>query len=139
MIQHVKGETLITILYTNDMFSHMVTVLENYFFFFQAEDGIRDGHVTGVQTCAHPICRPSQDRRAGGLVLILILAALTGMGIGWARGGRLGALGSLSFRNSWLLGTAIGLALIARQIGRASCRERGEISVGGGGVHKKAE
>src|SRR5207253_6914834 len=26
-------------------------------FFFQAEDGIRDGHVTGVQTCALPICR----------------------------------------------------------------------------------
>src|SRR5207253_8348719 len=23
---------------------------------FQAEDGIRDGHVTGVQTCALPIC-----------------------------------------------------------------------------------
>src|SRR5690625_6447813 len=23
-----------------------------FFFFFQAEDGIRDGHVTGVQTCA---------------------------------------------------------------------------------------
>src|SRR5215510_6120986 len=30
--------------------------LKNYFFFFQAEDGIRDGHVTGVQTCALPIC-----------------------------------------------------------------------------------
>src|SRR5690348_18392127 len=28
------------------------------FFFFQAEDGIRDGRVTGVQTCALPICRP---------------------------------------------------------------------------------
>src|SRR5439155_18669484 len=27
------------------------------YFFFQAEDGIRDGHVTGVQTCALPICR----------------------------------------------------------------------------------
>src|SRR5271166_6822708 len=27
------------------------------FFFFQAEDGIRDGHVTGVQTCALPISR----------------------------------------------------------------------------------
>src|SRR5437870_13836794 len=27
-----------------------------FFFFFQAEDGIRDGHVTGVQTCALPIC-----------------------------------------------------------------------------------
>src|SRR5207253_5111213 len=27
-------------------------------FFFQAEDGIRDGHVTGVQTCALPIFAP---------------------------------------------------------------------------------
>src|SRR5690606_40735894 len=26
------------------------------FFFFQAEDGIRAFHVTGVQTCALPIC-----------------------------------------------------------------------------------
>src|SRR5438309_10602540 len=26
-----------------------------FFFFFQAEDGIRDGTVTGVQTCALPI------------------------------------------------------------------------------------
>src|SRR5690606_40939715 len=28
---------------------------ENIFIFFQAEDGIRDFHVTGVQTCALPI------------------------------------------------------------------------------------
>src|SRR5690606_559915 len=27
------------------------------YFFFQAEDGIRDFHVTGVQTCALPICQ----------------------------------------------------------------------------------
>src|SRR5690348_18078816 len=27
----------------------------SFFFFFQAEDGIRDGRVTGVQTCALPI------------------------------------------------------------------------------------
>src|SRR5206468_4763250 len=27
-----------------------------FFFFFQAEDGIRDLIVTGVQTCALPIC-----------------------------------------------------------------------------------
>src|SRR5699024_4065915 len=27
-----------------------------YIFFFQAEDGIRDRNVTGVQTCALPIC-----------------------------------------------------------------------------------
>src|SRR5258706_6700727 len=29
-----------------------------FFFFFQAEDGIRDWSVTGVQTCALPICGP---------------------------------------------------------------------------------
>src|SRR6266487_2209805 len=28
----------------------------SFVFFFQAEDGIRDGRVTGVQTCALPIC-----------------------------------------------------------------------------------
>src|SRR5690625_5619022 len=31
------------------------------FLFFQAEDGIRDGHVTGVQTCALPISRKEGD------------------------------------------------------------------------------
>src|SRR5690606_40788243 len=29
------------------------------YFFFLAEDGIRDFHVTGVQTCALPISRPT--------------------------------------------------------------------------------
>src|SRR6266478_8768621 len=33
-----------------------------FFFFFQAEDGIRDLTVTGVQTCALPISR-SCDKR----------------------------------------------------------------------------
>src|SRR5256885_965208 len=32
------------------------------YFFFQAEDGIRDYKVTGVQTCALPICTDGQDR-----------------------------------------------------------------------------
>src|SRR5436309_11820508 len=32
-------------------------VFAGIFFFFQAEDGIRDFHVTGVQTCALPISR----------------------------------------------------------------------------------
>src|SRR5690625_7833450 len=38
---------------------------ENWHFFFQAEAGIRDGHVTGVQTCALPICNRlyQNDRR----------------------------------------------------------------------------
>src|SRR6266511_5214285 len=35
------------------------------FFFFQAEDGIRDFHVTGVQTCALPISG-WQSGSAGG-------------------------------------------------------------------------
>src|SRR5256885_5095727 len=32
-------------------------VIPCFFFFFQAEDGIRDYKVTGVQTCALPILR----------------------------------------------------------------------------------
>src|SRR5207249_6099506 len=35
-----------------------------YFFFFQAEDGIRDRNVTGVQTCALPIYPPRSDERS---------------------------------------------------------------------------
>src|SRR5690606_40980452 len=36
------------------------------FFFFQAEDGIRDFHVTGVQTCALPIWPPPAGPPASG-------------------------------------------------------------------------
>src|SRR5256885_8788621 len=40
-------------------FFNMITILSFvcvvFFFFFQAEDGIRDYKVTGVQTCALPI------------------------------------------------------------------------------------
>src|SRR5689334_24362745 len=40
-------------------------------FFFQAEDGIRDGTVTGVQTCALPIFEdPEKKRRTIGLTFI---------------------------------------------------------------------
>src|SRR6266850_7606311 len=35
-----------------------------FFFFFQAEDGIRDYKVTGVQTCALPISRRRGSLRA---------------------------------------------------------------------------
>src|SRR6266511_4649161 len=55
------------------------------FFFFQAEDGIRDFHVTGVQTCALPISPhatvtfPEGEvelllRRRGRAVLLTVLA-----------------------------------------------------------------
>src|SRR5437763_11514337 len=40
-----------------------------FFFFFQAEDGIRDTSVTGVQTCALPICvRVGSARDLHGVV-----------------------------------------------------------------------
>src|SRR5260370_25351109 len=43
------------------------------FFFFQAEDGIRDSSVTGVQTCALPILIPADDRNDRGRVLVAVL------------------------------------------------------------------
>src|SRR5574339_1183160 len=38
------------------LFVHLYVPISIFFFFFQAEDGIRDRLVTGVQTCALPIC-----------------------------------------------------------------------------------
>src|SRR3989454_4914108 len=57
-------------------------------FFFQAEDGIRDYKVTGVQTCALPICRIAFDDEelaavAGGVGAIAQFAGKI-----QARGGR---------------------------------------------------
>src|SRR2546430_5190461 len=40
----------------------------NVFFFFQAEDGIRDLTVTGVQTCALPIWRGAEPHHPGAPV-----------------------------------------------------------------------
>src|SRR5437870_12559566 len=56
-----------------------------FVFFFQAEDGIRGGHVTGVQTCALPIsseARPS-PMRAGTTstaAAVLVVPARIGLG-----------------------------------------------------------
>src|SRR6266496_4524975 len=47
-------------------------VLFLFFFFFQAEDGIRVLYVTGVQTCALPILR----RRSGGRLVMSVPARL---------------------------------------------------------------
>src|SRR3989442_7921276 len=45
------------------IFSKMDCPVQPCFFFFQAEDGIRDADVTGVQTCALPISvRYGRDR-----------------------------------------------------------------------------
>src|SRR5438093_13743864 len=82
-----------------------------FFFFFQAEDGIRDWSVTGVQTCALPIS-PLAARTTGGRA-----------GRGPLRGSRRTAVDRPSGRGS--------------QIGRASCRERVQISVVAVSLKKK--
>src|SRR5437867_5136934 len=56
-------DLMIGILVVRDANAH-VDVSHVLFFFFQAEDGIRDRTVTGVQTCALPIYL---DPRAIGL------------------------------------------------------------------------
>src|SRR5690348_18433492 len=85
------------------------------YFFFQAEDGIRAGRVTGVQTCALPI---SFDGRLADLVLLALVHDYR----------HVQALHVLC-RRGLHLGKArlqIPAILVQRpdQIGRASCRER---------------
>src|SRR5258708_19348155 len=46
------------------------------FFFFQAEDGIRDDLVTGVQTCALPISTPMSSNIAGSKSVTNVLIFL---------------------------------------------------------------
>src|SRR2546430_5684981 len=55
-----------TVRYHCIRYRHSKTRCFRWLFFFQAEDGIRDLTVTGVQTCALPIFRPLLGR---GLVL----------------------------------------------------------------------
>src|SRR5437870_13295259 len=82
------------------------------FFFFQAEDGIRDGHVTGVQTCALPILEQSA-REARGWINNLGLADEVKDGVKGFKSLATGGINNL------------GLADEVK-IGRAACRERVE-------------
>src|SRR5699024_12129319 len=84
------------------------SVLRCSLFFFQAEDGIRHRNVTGVQTCALPI----SVRLQAGLRLLHSPAALSA-------------------------GAGQATAAASREIGRASCRERGTVTGGAGAVKKK--
>src|SRR5207253_4021031 len=91
-------------------------------FFFQAEDGIRDGHVTGVQTCALPIWAPLCRVRSGrtgprGAPLFGQRAGLAGT----ALPGRTTLCQSFEARE--------GPGVEKKEIGRASCRERVKIAV----------
>src|SRR5207237_6481224 len=49
-----ESERLVSMCYIYEN-SHFRSLVFCVFFFFQAEDGIRDSSVTGVQTCALPI------------------------------------------------------------------------------------
>src|SRR5690606_40841739 len=95
------------------------------FFFFHAEDGIRDFHVTGVQTCALPIYG------AAGRVLVGVANAAhepahgleDGVVTGPRRvGARLPETRERAIHQARVLGRQ-------REIGRASCRERVWLSV----------
>src|SRR5690606_39596103 len=98
------------------------------FFFFQAEDGIRDFHVTGVQTCALPIYVANENYYAleepTSLNTLELLPKLMQMGV----------------RAIKIEGRQRSPAYVAQvtrvwrdaKIGRASCRER--VSNRGDGV-----
>src|SRR2546430_8982982 len=88
-----------------------------FFFFFQAEDGIRDLTVTGVQTCALPISVSGAKREASGRSYFGVSA--TGAGFGRGRGFSFSLSLSLS---PVLLRRPIRMGRM--KIGRASCRER---------------
>src|SRR5256885_3480821 len=87
-----------------------------YFFFFQAEDGIRDYKVTGVQTCALPICLTFLGHllERGAQVPI---AVMTGQTITPELADRLHGYGIAAMFTK-------PVDISALEIGRASCRER---------------
>src|SRR5256885_11588038 len=58
-------------------------------FFFQAEDGIRDYKVTGVQTCALPICALAGSGKLNfGAIVVLSVLAFLSADLAWFEAGR---------------------------------------------------
>src|SRR5207245_3559448 len=100
-----------------------------------AEDGIRDATVTGVQTCALPILDRVLKRglQAGLIVRDVELPATV------LRGGAEGVVGRLRLGCGGVDGDAEANGVDDHvlnpgergQIGRASCRERGEVERAG--------
>src|SRR5699024_11390990 len=88
-----------------------------FVFFFQAEDGIRDRNVTGVQTCALPILRD-----VTGATLAAVNAGRTRHS-----GAELGLSGELTDRLTGRLAWTWQDFRFDGEIGRASCRERVKI------------
>src|SRR5690606_40928322 len=106
-------------------------------FFFQAEDGIRDFHVTGVQTCALPIWAAPCLRRTCKLGLPTNGRRATCDCCDLPRRRR-DIVRSAACSGNGTAGGRSGPAVPRRtEIGRASCRERGWARGGGGSSTRK--
>src|SRR5256885_3912002 len=89
-----------------------------HLFFFQAEDGIRDYKVTGVQTCALPISRQLSSRIQPSSRLS---AAMADWAVDWSLPPMVAILHTRVPAGS---SVPPRKSTDVRQIGRASCRER---------------
>src|SRR5690606_39337081 len=87
-------------------------------FFFQAEDGIRDFHVTGVQTCALPISYGASNARRSSRIAMCYLRVPSAVVM--ASTNAAVSCRPRRDRANW------------SEIGRASCRERVQNSGGRG-------
>src|SRR5690625_7892778 len=99
------------------------------FFFFQAEDGIRDGHVTGVQTCALPIYRYPKIGKGYYHEIVHVDDCLL-------KGLDQSPLYPLT--SSLTLMKHLDEIRKKLKIGRASCRERVKIWGGGAEIKRKS-
>src|SRR5207244_9378428 len=107
-------------------------------FFFQAEDGIRDDLVTGVQTCALPISgrsSPSPFMSPTTPTTVSSGSPLYSSFTRWPIGSRprKNLAAKLSFTNA-----AFGAPATSPEIGRASCREREGVGVVAGAAESTA-
>src|SRR5207247_3448435 len=101
---------------------------------FQAEDGIRDPLVTGVQTCALPIYSSKLTGDAATGVSILRRALEEPLRQLAINGGKDGSVVVEGVRRAQKehQSDKYGFNVLTDQIGRASCRERVESTTGDG-------
>src|SRR5207245_7295749 len=106
-------------------------------FCLPAEDGIRDATVTGVQTCALPICALRSASGALGSALVWCVLA-SGPSfvvfVPYAVASKIVAIAILVMARVVSPGSPA-----VHEIGRASCRERVAGSVGARGVREKEQ
>src|SRR5947208_4585029 len=116
----------------------MFSVYHQFVFFFQAEDGIRDDLVTGVQTCALPICTADGAARRAAHAHGRVADAGAGRPRATAALQRQYARGARRSRAAaQYLTIRIATVSANAKIGRASCREREQIAGAGATVNKK--